>query len=193
MDKLDLEVKAYLESARRLLPARDRLEVYPSVEDYYRFVTDSFEGPALERMLGHLRDHPEAQELVRTARMLLAASGEAEREKVPPAAMRTAQKLVGGMPPVKCPHCGQAITPFKKPLVAQKIWTFVWGAGAGVSLIISFVFPYRFMQFLVLTLLFGVKWIVDQRAQKTQILVYKALSESATTPHEHLHQSDSHL
>ncbi len=193
MENIDRQLKAYLESARGALPARDRLDDYPAVEDYRLFVTGALKEEALERMLAHLKIDPDAQELVRSARALLAASAEAGGESVPPEMEARARGLVKESPQVRCPHCGQGITPFKKPLSVQKAWSWVWAAGAVTSFALSFVFPYRFMQFLVLTLLFGVKWIVDRRVQKTQILVYKALSDNQEASHGHLHRTSSHL
>ncbi len=193
MERIDHKLKAYLESSRGVLPANDRLDAYPAVEDYRLFITGALEGQALERMLAHLKSDPDAQKLVRGARALIEASAEASSQDVPAGAEARVRALVKRSPQVRCPHCGQGITPFKKPLAVQRAWSWAWAAGACISFALSFVFPYRYMQFLALTLLFGVKWIVDRRAQKTQILIYKALAENKETPHEHLHRASSHL
>lgn len=193
MDRIDRELKTYLETARGLLPARDRLDAYPDVEDYRLFVEGKLEGAPLERMLKHLSSDAAAQEIVRGARALLDSAG-SETEAVPAGLEARAKALVkGGGPSVRCPHCGQGITPFKKPLSLQRAWSWAWAAAAALSFALSFAFPARFMQFLVLTLLFGVKWVVDLRAQKTQILVYKALAAEDVPRHEHLHRTSSHL
>ena len=53
------------------------------------------------------------------------------------------------------------------------------------SFALSFVFRRYFMQFLVVTVLAGVKWVVEMRASKTQIMIYRALAEE---PQEHTHR-----
>lgn len=97
--------------------------------------------------------------------------------KVPQRALKGAKNLMGSQRSAACPHCGKAITPFKKPVFAQALWNGLWLAGMLVSFLLSFVFGRFFLQFLAATLLFGVKWIVDQKAMRTQILIYKALQE----------------
>ena len=112
------------------------------------------------------------------ARKIYEQSAQAEGEKVPQELIRKAKNLMNATRRVSCPHCGKGITPFKKPIVKQFFWNVIWLSGAVATFAFSFVFRRFFLQFLVAALLFGVKWIVDQKAARTQILIYKALNES---------------
>ena len=100
-------------------------------------------------------------------------------EKVPTALLNRVKKFKLQGPGPLCPHCGKPITSFKKPLAGQRLWNIAWASSAALSFLLSFLFHRYFFQFVALTVLFGVKWIVDQRATKTQILIYKALQEEA--------------
>ena len=117
---------------------------------------------------------------------------EVAAEKVPEAALRKAKDLMkGGM---VCPHCGKPITPFKKPLTRQMLWNGLWLGLAVTMFLASFLFRPYFFQFLVLTLLFGFKWILERRSMKTQILIYKALQEEGGGSRlKDLHQHASRL
>ncbi len=96
---------------------------------------------------------------------------------------------------IACPHCGKKITSFKKPLSRQYLWNALWLVTAAAGLGLSFVFKRYFLQFLVVSLLAGFKWIVDQKAMKTQILIYKALKEESESPSRSrdLHQHSTRL
>ncbi|MGH7197617.1 MAG: hypothetical protein ACREH5_02605 [Candidatus Omnitrophota bacterium] len=118
-----------------------------------------------------------------------------ERKEVPPFLVEKAKALMPGRPGVACPHCGKPITPFKKPIRNQTLWNALWLILAAGSFALSFLFPGYFVQCVALAFLFGVKWIVDQRAAKTQVLIYKALQEevSKEPAARDLHRSSSHL
>ena len=49
-----------------------------------------------------------------------------------------------------------------------------WFSGMAVSFGISFLFRRYFLQFLVLTVIFGVKWVFEAGSTKTLIMVYDA-------------------
>ena len=113
-------------------------------------------------------------------------------QEVPAEVLRKAKDLMGRR--ISCPHCGRAITPFKKPHSRQMLVNLLWLASAASMFLLSFVFPHYFFQFLVLTLLAGFKWIVEQRSSKTQILIYKALKEEESGSRlKDLHKSPSRL
>ena len=128
-------------------------------------------------------------------RKIYEQSAHAEGEKVPQELIRKVKNLMNATRRVSCPHCGKGITPFKKPIAKQFFWNIIWLSGAAAAFAFSFVFRRFFLQFLVAALLFGVKWIVDQKAARTQILIYKALKENQETlpKSRDLHQPESHL
>ena len=51
----------------------------------------------------------------------------------------------------------------------------IWLIGAGVTFLISFAVPRYFLQFLILTLLMGIKWIFSGGSTKTVVMIYDAL------------------
>jgi hypothetical protein len=102
---------------------------------------------------------------------------EAENAVVPAAWVAEAKALGLKKNRLKCPHCGRGITPFKKPVKAQMYWNLLWLIFALVSFSLSFLFKAVFIQFLVLTVIFSLKLMVNQRAMRTQLLIYKALKE----------------
>ena len=105
---------------------------------------------------------------------------DSEKERVPKELVDRVKKFkLGGGPAPLCPHCGKGITSFKKPLLTQRILSIVWFLGMAGSFAASFAMPRYFFQFVAAAVLFGVKWIVDQRSTKTQILIYKALQEDS--------------
>ena len=117
-------------------------------------------------------------------------------KNLPPApedAVNKAKRLMAS-PSFNCPHCGKPITPFKKPIKRQAFLNILWlclGVGA---FLLSFVFPRYFFQYLVVALLFGIKWVIDQKSAKTQILIYKALKEEDSSGRlKDLHRTETHL
>lgn len=140
----------------------------------------------------------DSEKRTRAARALADRLAEAEKESVPPALVDRAKKLFEDrQKSPTCPHCGKAVTPFKTPLKAQRLRNAVWAALAVVSFAGSFAVPRYFYQFLAAFLFFGFRWVMDSRATRTQILVYKALKEEEgrLTPGSgrDLHHPSAHL
>jgi hypothetical protein len=50
-----------------------------------------------------------------------------------------------------------------------------WLIGAAIAFALSFVFSRYFLQFLILTLLLGIKWIASSGGSKNVIMIYEAL------------------
>ena len=178
MDTLEKEIKNFINQERRAsgLGMRDSA-LYPTETDFYLFLTDQLEGRDLEKMLNHLKTYPEDQLVVLTARRLFLQMSEAEKEAVPPGLLNRIRSGIPSKQSVDCPHCHRAITPFKKPLSRQKLLNLLWLA-AGITLFsLSFFNRRFFIQWVVMGALCIAKWIVDQKTTKTQIMIYKALSE----------------
>lgn len=119
-----------------------------------------------------------------------------DSEVVPPELVAKAKKLFSSpAQKLSCPHCGKAITPFKSPLSRQRIKNVVWAFLALACFGGSFLAPKYFFQFLAAFIFFGFRWILDQRATKTQIFVYKSLreGEASESKGRDLHQPSSHL
>ena len=71
MDELDVRIKEYLDRERKTALSGERPGAYPAVEDFFRFIMEELRGEELERMLRHLKAHPEDQAFVAQARTLL--------------------------------------------------------------------------------------------------------------------------
>ena len=194
MDSIDDKLKEYLEKERQRL-GRGQRDLCPPTEDFYQFIMDELKGERLEKMLGHLRNCAEDQELVIKTRRLLGEEAAAQGQKVPPGLIQATKDLFRKTARLSCPHCGKAITPFKKSPQKQSWLNWAWLSLAVASFLLSFVFRRYFFQCLVLALLFGVKWIVDQKAARTRILIYKALKEGEgkAVSSKDLHRISSHL
>ena len=193
-DKMEQLIKQYLETSSQAVSGKREEVAYPSSSELYRYLNDELAGAELERMLAFLRHDEEGQILVKNARRLMQSKGGWETEPVPSAELHRAKSLMKA--PSKsalCPHCGKPITAFKKPLSAQRWLNLAWMALALGAFALSFVFRRYFMQFLALTVLAGVKALLEMRATKTQILIYKALSEDDDSQQHRLHQHSSRL
>ena len=193
-EKIEQLIKKYLENkSDAVLGQRDDRN-YPSTAELYGFLNDELEGVELEKMLRFLKNNADGQRLVQRARELLKGDGGWENEAVDPVMVQKARSLMGGQPQksVVCPHCGKPITPFKRPLNRQKWVNLFWSLLTVSAFMLSFILRRYFMQCLAISVLAGIRWIVEMRAMKTQILIYKALSEDS--PNERgLHQHSSRL
>ena len=180
MDMLDKQIKSYLEKEAANLATKGRFQETPTAEEFYQFINDQIQGVHLERMVQYLKENPEAQSLVAQVRSLIA-----EREgadwKSPPSEWREEAKSLFRKPmSIECPYCKKSITPFKKPLKAQNLYNLLWLALSAAAFLCSFIFHRYFFQCLALALFFGIKWAIDQKSTKTQILIYKALKDGKT-------------
>ena len=194
VDKLESLIKQFLENRPNPVSGRRPDADYPTPLDLFRYVSDQLAGSELERMLSFLRHNEGAQELVVRAREIVQNDEDWSREPVPPEWIAYAKALAGPKSrDAACPHCGKRITPFKKPLKSQRGQNLAWLVLAGAGLALSFIFPHYFIQSLVVTALAGVKCIVEMRATKTQILIYKALSADEGPEHQRLHPHVTHL
>ncbi|PIU40195.1 MAG: hypothetical protein COT00_02950 [Candidatus Omnitrophica bacterium CG07_land_8_20_14_0_80_50_8] len=130
----------------------------------------------------------------KTEKPLIVKEAEEEIGDPPSEWIEEAKKLFSKSTGVQCPYCKKSITPFKKPLGAQKLYNICWLTLATISVIGSFLFYRYFFQFLAVALFFGIKWIVDQKSTTTQILIYKALKdEEIDIRSGHLHNTPTHL
>ena len=193
MDVLDKQIRDFFTRETLILRKGNRLKVDPSVEDFYEFVMDKLEGKALEGFLDYLQGNPEAQEMVRQARALVLNERESEKETVPADWVQQAKDLALKNYMVRCPYCAKPITPFKKPLKTQNLYNLLWLALSAAAFLFSFAYRRYFFQCLALALFFGIKWAVDQKSTKTQILIYKSLKDDVGGHSRDLHNTKSHL
>ncbi len=195
MDALDREIKNYIAGERAAVAVLGKrgVDLYPTEHDFYLFLTDRLAGDALEKMLSHLKTSPEDQALVVTARKLFLAMDEASQEVVPDALLKKVRPKGAENLSAHCPHCQKSITPFKRPASEQKKLNLLWLAGGLALFSLSFLIPRYFIQWVALGALCVLKWIVDQKSTKTQIMIYKALKDENEEKTRHLHRVDSNL
>ena len=60
----------------------------------------------------------------------------------------------------------------KKP--TKTISKYKWQVFASISFILSFIFTRYFLQFLILAVIFSIKWIFDTGSTRTLIMIYEA-------------------
>ena len=131
----------------------------------------------------------------RKAEKMLMAQGEGLESGDPPLEwVQEAKNLFPKPASVRCPYCMKPITPFKKPLKTQNLINFLWLVLAAAAFAGSFVYRRYFFQCLALALFFGIKWVIDIKLTRTQILIYKALKDEDPGVHSRdLHKSSTHL
>jgi len=194
MDELDKQIKGYFEKEMANFIKNDRFEETPTAEDFYEFVCDNMKGAELEKILRYLRNNPEAQSLVAQARILIAEGGGSDQKNPPSEWMKQVKNLFPKSSIIQCPYCKKPITSFKKPIKTQNLYNLLWLLLSAVAFLSSFVYRKYFFQCLALALFFGIKWAVDQKSTKTQILIYKALKDEDTSGHSRdLHNTPTHL
>ena len=108
---------------------------------------------------------------------LFQREAESAGEQVPTELVQKAKRLFAGRLQAACPHCHRAVTPFKRPLQSQRVQNLLWLALTAAAFAGSFLVRRYFLQFLALAVLAGVKFVVDSKSTKTQIMIYKALQE----------------
>ncbi len=190
MDALDDLIRQYLQKRASAGAVRGAWE--PSAEELLAYLSGHSQGAELERMLDYLKRDEDGQNLVMLSRRLL-ESPDWENHPVHPALVRQAQALMPTGKNIQCPHCKRGITPFKKSPRRQLWMNALWLLTAIAAFSLSFVFRRYFMQWLVLATLAGIKAIVEMRAAKTQVLIYKALSEDTPGKERDLQQQRSRL
>ena len=195
MDDLDLKIRSFLQKRRHsdVDTGISRLSFSPDTDEICRYLKDELKGTALERMIEHLKNSPEDQELVIQARQILEETPAEASVRVPKAWIQNAKQAAFSKKEIYCPHCGKGITPFKKPVSEQKKLNVLWLTLAVAAFFGSFVVKRYFMQCLLASILFGVKWIVDEKMARTQILIYKALEQESDSGHSRLHEHHSNL
>ncbi|MBI2095734.1 MAG: hypothetical protein HYT89_06165 [Candidatus Omnitrophica bacterium] len=124
---------------------------------------------------------------------LFRREAESAGEEVPAELVQKAKRFFIDRFQITCPHCHRAVTPFKRPPTGQKAQNLLWFALAAASFAGSFLFRRHYVQFLALAMLFGVKFIVDSKATKTQIMIYKALQEGDAGRSKDLQKTGSRL
>ena len=181
MDKVEIFLKDYSNQMNRMAGTRKLgSEPLPDPEELVLYCQDRLEGKALERFERSLAADRWVQDMVLEMKQLM--QEEMPREEAPPALVSKAKRLMASSrQSASCPHCGKTITPFKRSLQSQKWSNLFWLVLMAAAFALSFVVRRYFMQFLAVSLIAGVKWAVEMRASKTQIMIYKALSDEGNS------------
>lgn len=169
----------WIKDALRPAPdAADRSDI--ATEDLARYV-DGRMGEEEERaLLERLNSDRPLQDLILSLRE--GGVPDADRTDVPADWMRRAKALSTGAPDgLECPHCHRQISAAQSAVLRRRKWlTYAWLGGCLLSFAASFWVPRYFVQWTVLAALLGLKWILDARTVRSQVLIYRALQEGGT-------------
>ena len=97
-----------------------------------------------------------------------------------------------------CPYClfriAEAAKALKKDSLIKKIRdamarlarnTNIWILLSILGFCLSFILPRHFIQFLVMTVLFGIKWIIDNKNTKMLIMIHEAWNSGSANNIDH--------
>jgi hypothetical protein len=73
---------------------------------------------------------------------------------------------------IKKPDTGEILNVLKR-----RVRENLWFGGSISALLLSFIFPKYFFQFLVACLLMGGKWVIDSKTTRTLIMVHEVLKK----------------
>jgi len=113
-------------------------------------------------LLEHIADCPHCLSLLEIAQGLRARTDERPRPEMIMRAKHTAQKRPNPPATDKEGRAGRTILNYK------------WQLFAGLSFILSFIFTRYFLQFLVLAVIFSLKWLLNTGSTRTLIMIYEA-------------------
>lgn len=161
MEKLDDIILKYFEENSE--PVRNRSSDEPTAHDFCRYIRGELKGALAEKMAEFIASHRWAQDMVLDVSEALSS---AEHAAVPAHVEDRARSCFHGTKQA-------AGRKHSFPIAGLHLWLVLSIACFGAS----FFIPRFFMQFLAAGVLFGVKWIVEHRARKTQIMIYRALED----------------
>ncbi|MCG3176139.1 MAG: hypothetical protein MOGMAGMI_01080 [Candidatus Omnitrophica bacterium] len=82
-----------------------------------------------------------------------------------------------------CPHCHKAIeAPAAGALGKRRAAAWAWLGACVVCFVVSLAVPRYFVQWVALAVLCGIKWAIDARTVRSQVLIFKALREESGGP-----------
>lgn len=148
-----------------------------ATEDLVRYVEGRMGEEEERALLERLNADRSLQDLI----LSLRADTPSEAGQVPVPADWTlkARALAAGTSQgLECPHCHRQISAAQGTVLKRRKWmTYVWLGACLLSFAASLWVPRYFVQWTVLAALLGLKWILDARTVRSQILIYRALSE----------------
>jgi hypothetical protein len=156
MDNIDKLLNDYMTNKPKAGVSRGVFE--PSEGLWQRFFDNSLTEGESEQMSAFLLQDKDAREFALKTRKILAESA-AVSSQAPKEWVAAAKNMA----------TSKALRPKKRHLY------LIWYGVAAAAFCMSFLMPRYYMQYLVLTLLAGIKAIADQRQAKMQILIYQAL------------------
>lgn len=179
-------------SARRARTGRAASDEWPTEEEWYRYLTAREDDPRLETLSVRIASDPElrtfAEELRRLAES--AEAGEAGGAAPPDWVERAVH--AGREKTGRCPACGRPKAA-PAPPAARRWIDAAWLAASAAAFTASFAVPRYFQQCLALAVLCGIKWIVNRRQTRTQILIARSLEPDSGRDAGHLHHRSSRL
>ena len=157
-DKIDSVLNEYF-SGQRHAPARGAN--CPQVEVLCDYASGSLDAGKLYSVGDHVKNCAFCNELIEGA---LLYSSYGEHIKLGSVSERTRNKA-------KSIHPGYKT---KERKIMGHIKRNTWGILSFVSLAASFFLPRHFLQFLILAVILGLKWVFNKESTRTLIMVYNA-------------------
>lgn len=155
--QLDNVIKGYYKEE---IEIPERAEGCPALEDLALYAADALNAGKAGEMDAHVRSCKACAELARDARLYSRYMPAARRERVPAHSKERAKS-------VNPNYRG------KKTMIShvkKNKWLIISLCGFGAS----FAVPKYFQQFLIIAVIFGVKWVFDTGSTRTLVMVYNA-------------------
>ena len=187
MDDMDKELKGYFGRSETAHPGTRPAVGIDGVE-VARFLEGQLTGERLAAVLRALQADATLRDCVRMSAGLTDQADAAGSEVVPAGWMTEMKALVKPVGGSGCRVCAQR----RMKDTASALWLLLAVGSFGLS----FAFSHYFIQWVVLAAFFGFKWVMDRKAARTQVMIYKALSsdaESKSGPQSRLQKPSGHL
>lgn len=154
-NNIDRLIKEQLEDE---MSKRETLPLYqdcPSELELSDYLENRLSREKEDSLLEHIAKCPHCLSLLELAQREATKTKEKAQDKPTPAMIMRARNIMQ-----------------KKPV--KTIFAYKWQALAFMSFILSFAFTRYFLQFLVLAVIFSLKWIFDAGSTRTLIMIYEA-------------------
>ncbi len=176
MDTIESKLKSFLDSHRASHSGQPRVDIYPTVQELLEYFNGRLDAAREKSMLRFIAASRENQDFILRAREIYetAHTPESNQEVVPAALLaRTQASLRGrGKAPIKRSH------------------EWLWFSISLVAFAASFVIKRYFLQCLVVSLLFGIKWLLDRKTRATKLLIYQPLPTDSQSKTRHSRLQD---
>ncbi|MBL7092121.1 MAG: zf-HC2 domain-containing protein [Candidatus Omnitrophica bacterium] len=163
-NNIDRLIKEHLEGEMSKSETLPLYQDCPSELELSDYLENRLSREKEDSLLEHIARCPHCLSLLELAQR--EAAKEKAQDKPTPEMIRRAKNIMQKRPnPPATDKEGRA---------GKTIFNYKWQALAFMSFILSFAFTRYFLQFLVLAVIFSIKWIFDAGSTRTLIMIYEA-------------------